>query len=359
MSGNDRIVKVNITKGSRGVQSANFATPLFLADESDKKGSGVVQAYTSLTGVNEVYDDTDAVAIAARAHFIQPLASGVFKVGFWDSDTDTAPEALNSIVDVDNQWYGLTVNDITERSEFADIAQWCELNKKFLFTVDNLTEMFDSSDTTSIAGRINAVGVSKACCIYNEVARTNGTPASYIDVGFASHILGKVIGSYTAEFKNVNGAIADNITETNRLNIYGKNALTYTELYGRDVIENSRVLDGTAYDPSTGVGGEWIDIEIGVDWIESRMQEAVASLIMFSEKIAYTDNGIGLIVSEVERILNIGVQRGLIDTFDVSAEPALDQSVEDRNARKYNGITWEARLAGAVHSTVINGTVEV
>jgi hypothetical protein len=352
---NNRIVDVVIKKGSRGISSANFSTPLFLTDT----GKGEVETFLSLTGVTDAgYATNSEVYGAASAHFSQSGYPAIFKVADWDG-VDDIKETLSGIKDVDNQWYGLIIDDISKRASFLDAADWCVDNKKFMFAVDNIASMLESSDTTSVAGTINTVGKSKACCLYNEVARTDTSESSYADVAFASAILGRTIGSYTGEFKTLSGMTTDNLLEADRLNLYGKNAVVFNELYGRDVVQNARVLDSTTYDPATGIGGEWIDIEIGLDWLEARMTEAVVKILINSEKVPYTAEGISLLKSAVSQILQIAKDRGFLSDYVVKSERAEDQSTEDRQARIYNGISWTATLAGAIHATTINGTVEV
>ena len=354
MSDISRIVDVVITRGSRGISSANFSTPLFLYEDFVATGTEIVQTFNSVNEVIEQYPSDNVIASAARAHFGQIGNPRVWKVGEWDTLVDTTPDdALAKIVAEDDDFYGVCVNDLSDATNIALVATWCQDNGKFLFTASSEGAVLTGSSENTIPGLINTDTASKkAFCIYNSNTRADATIKSFPDVAYASLILGKTIGSYTGEFKTIDGIIPDKFTGTQRGFMEAINTARYNEIYGRNVVENARVLDGN--NP-----GEYLDTEIGVDWLKTRMTEAVFTLIVNSDKVAMTDSGVASLQSVVTSSLQTAVDVGFLASFTVDAPSVSTLSTQDRAERKYNALTWTAVLAGAIHSTQINGTVEV
>jgi hypothetical protein len=109
-------------------------------------------------------------------------------------------------------------------------------------------------------------------------------------------------------------------------------------------------------------GGEYIDVVRFIDWNNIRMQEAQAFTILSSEKIGYTDAGVSTLLAQVSKVLDIGVAAGgwTSDPYPTcTAQLVATVPVLDRAARAYNGISWEATLAGAIHLNNIRGQVHV
>lgn len=356
MSTLDSIVQVVITRETRGIASANFSDVLFLT----KTATSRVKSYSTAKEVaDDGYAANSAEYLAALAFFNQNAHPQKFLIGQWDElAPETITDALNAIIDENNAWYGLVVDDISTSADIVSAATWAKANKKFLFTSTADTVVVDSteaSDVTSIAYLLNDGAQNKTNLLYNTATRgAAGTTADYPDVSFASNILAKVIGSYTAEYKTITGASTDELTTTQIGNAEDKNTSYYISLYGRDIIRGSRVTDG-----NTPKNGEWLDIEIGLDWLEVRIQEEVFLAIINAEKVPYTDKGTLILSSAVEEVLERAVSQGLVASYTVAVEPVSQQSTTDRANRVYNGISFEAVLAGAIHTTTINGIVRV
>ena len=110
------------------------------------------------------------------------------------------------------------------------------------------------------------------------------------------------------------------------------------------------------------VGGEKIDVMIGVDWTEARMRENIWFRMVNAKKVPYTAAGTTIIETEIRRVLSEGIRNGLFaDTpaLVVIMLAVLSQDANDRAARIYRGITFEARLAGSIRFVKIRGVVNV
>jgi hypothetical protein len=99
------------------------------------------------------------------------------------------------------------------------------------------------------------------------------------------------------------------------------------------------------------------------------MQVRIVNLFLANPKIPFTDGGINLVGNAVFCSLKSGEDRGgiarteynedgdEIPGFEISIPLAVNIPDSDKQARVLNGITWKARLAGAIHVAHINGTL--
>ena len=104
-----------------------------------------------------------------------------------------------------------------------------------------------------------------------------------------------------------------------------------------------------------------IDVIRFIDWLRAQMQERVALLIIANGgKLPYTDASVGLVKGELRAVLNEGIRRGGLSPdvpATIIAPKVADVSTADRNARRLPDVTFNARLAGAIHKVLISGTV--
>jgi hypothetical protein len=109
-------------------------------------------------------------------------------------------------------------------------------------------------------------------------------------------------------------------------------------------------------------GGEYIDVIIFVDWLEARMRESIFFRLVNTKKIPYTQAGVTIIENEIRRVLAEGITNGGLapnpqPKVTVPNVLALDPNL--RATRTLEGISFEGRLAGAIHFTTVRGTVTV
>ena len=81
-----------------------------------------------------------------------------------------------------------------------------------------------------------------------------------------------------------------------------------------------------------------------------------------SKKIPFTAAGAAIIEAEIRGQLNDGIRVGGLAASPaptVEVPDVLSVSVNARAQRIFEGITFEARLAGAIHFVKISGTVTV
>ncbi len=128
---------------------------------------------------------------------------------------------------------------------------------------------------------------------------------------------------------------------------------------------------------STGVGmtqegvmasGRFIDVQRSIDFMEARMGEAIATLLLSVPKIPYTDAGMTVLEATIQQQMNsyvgLGILGPLLNTTDgalfrIVIPKIADQLEADRNAREVKNIQVEGQLAGAVHKVNITLNAQV
>lgn len=248
-------------------------------------------------------------------------------------------------------WYGWLLAAATD----ADILQgaaWTEGQKKRFFP-GSATTAIGTSASTDVASKLKTAGYKRTALLWSIAGTAQGSAAAWV-----GGQLPLTPGSNTWAFKTLPGISADTLTSTQRSNaignpvagIAGKNANIYTSLGGLGVTQMG-----------TSASGDFIDVGIGVDWLEAEIQSRVWRRLATVRKVPYTDAGVAVLMSEVRAAIDQGVVNGLIDPagIEVSAPGVLDVSANRRAQRIAPPISFTCRLQGAFHAVVIDGTVTV
>lgn len=242
-----------------------------------------------------------------------------------------------------DDWYCLI---LTSRLE-ADIytaAAWIEARKK-IFLACSTDAVTLTSAVTDIAGVLHALSYARTSILYHD------TSAQYAEAAWAGRVLPLDPGSETWAFKSMNGISAVALTTTQSGYVRTtKKANTYEAIAGVNVTREGAMASG-----------RFIDQTRFIDWMEARMKEGVFALAISVPKIPFTNAGISLVENVVRRVLNDGVAAGGIDPDSIVVSTPLVSAVSTANraARRLPGVTFSARLTGAIHGVTVNGTVAV
>jgi hypothetical protein len=258
---------------------------------------------------------------------------------------------LTEIVKTDNDWYGLLADTVDEVFVEA-IAAWVESHYKIYFTRSEDVDIYDSGSTTDIAAVLDTAERERTAVIFNE------DNDDYIDGCWMGKGLPYAPGSITYKFKTLSGpAASTTLTGTERQNILNKNCNLYSYIAGVNMMEEG-----------TMASGEFIDIIIGIDYIRARMAENIFGKLVNAKKIPYTDAGIAIIEAEIRAVLENAIKIGIVarapEEFEgkdyvVEAPKVADISDNDKANRLLPDVTWQARLAGAIHKVIVVGHVQV
>jgi len=248
-------------------------------------------------------------------------------------------QLLNTVVDSNNDWFGLVATDYSIDT-IENLSTWIDTQEKiYAVTTDDLAELIYSqivnSDNTIIA-------------YHDDLPNAN-----YVAECLLAHLLVRTIGSTTGKFRQLQGILEANVPITDLIELHNNNVLSYIEKMG--------VLQTTEGKVSSG---EYIDVILGTYFIQFRMEEELAMLAINIPKIPYSNEGIALLSSVAEKILKLATAQGIIledddgnGVYEITIVRREDTSVADIANRVYNGISWTAVLAGAIHEGTITGVL--
>lgn len=251
---------------------------------------------------------------------------------------------INEITVVNNVWYAVMIESHLEADILA-VAGQIEGMKK-VYATSSSTSDIKTTATTDVFSKLQDLGYQRTFGIYSATADTE-----FPECAWVGYQLQEQPGSNTWAYKALAGVTVSKLSDTESQNIQSKAGSTYERVGGLNSTIGAKMF-----------GGEWIDVMIFVDWLEQRMKERLWSRMVNSKKIPYTAAGAAIIEAEIRAQLNDGIRVG-----GLAPSPAPTVSVPDvlslpQNARAqriFEGIKFEARLAGAIHFVKIAGTVTV
>lgn len=306
--------------------------------------AGLKTAYlvSPITGIT-ITDNLDGTAIIAST------VDWSFKVGAnlaasASPSTETWVEALAAVEQENNSWFGLTTETHTEADVLA-LAGAIEGRKK-IYGVSSPSADIKTTSTTDLLSKLKLLGYDKTFCIFSENADTE-----FPECALMAYQLQEQPGSNTWAYKDLTGVTVSSLSSTASSNISGKNGITFEEIGGARATTEGKM-----------VGGEYIDVMVFALWLEARMTERIWFRLANSKKIPYTQAGATIIEAEIRAQLTEGVRVGGIapaPAFQVYVPNVLDLEPNLRASRIFEGITFEARLAGAIHKVKIRGSLTI
>lgn len=258
--------------------------------------------------------------------------------------TEAWADAIDAVSQANDTWYGLTT-EARSKADILAIAATIEARKK-IYVVSTADADVLTNVTTDVASALKAAAYQRTAYLYSEAATSN-----FPECAWVGYQLQEQPGSNTWTYKSLAGVAVSTLSATASVNVRNKNGTTYEAIGGVN-----RTYGGAM------AGGEWIDVMVFVDWLEARMRERLWFRLANSKKIPFTRQGTTVLETEVRAQLAEGVRvGGLADDRAplVIVQDVLDVSPNMRAQRRYEGISFEARLAGAIHFTTIRGTVSV
>jgi hypothetical protein len=302
-------------------------------------------------------DDTTHVTctspVAGEMHSFElvstSLAStGVFNVSLEDRTTDPGIAAdLAAMLAADANWYAVVIADSAGKAEATAAAAYLETVRRIALyqTADALAH--SSSSVDDVAYNLKATGYTRSSVwFYPHLGLSTGQ--------LAAAVLGRCLplnpGKVTFAHKELSGVTVASPTETQSANLEAKNANHYTE-----------IGDGGDTFPGKSCEGEYIDVIRDLDKSYSRMQTAALSVVRSSDKVPFDDNGIDTMGGAIRGALKADETDGIYakGSTSVTTPAASAVSSGDKAVRNLTGVTFFARVAGAIHITEVTGTVSV
>lgn len=330
----NRYVSVSITRQTKAVSQKGFGMPLILTEDK-------VAAYKEYGGDTALADIGVDFGTSSKTYKLATSLLGqepkVDTVAVYGVATTTGlAAALNTLVLDNNDWFYLTCTEQAD-ADITELSTWVATQEKLYFA---------STLNKTLASTLNN---------QNAAILVHPNPETYPAEAWVGVGAPLEIGSFTWTFKTLNGINPANYNTTDINTIEDNNASTY-------------IKEGGVNITSKGVttSGEYIDIIQSQYFIKSRMTENVFGLLARMPKVPFTDNGIALVVAEMESALKAAFNQGVIaedadgkPMFEIIAPSREDVSTNDRANRLLPGMKWKATIAGAVENVDIDGTLLV
>lgn len=259
---------------------------------------------------------------------------------------------LANISAQNNSWYGLAINAATD-ADITQAAAYIEGVKKIFLAVTSTTAVSGAA-TTDVGSVLQGKAYKRTAIAYS--------PAN-VGAGFASAWLGGQLpltpGSNNWAYKTLAGQTADTLTATQVATCIG-NPIAGTA--GKNVNVYQTVGGVNITQMGVMAGGQYIDITVGLDWLQSTLQTNIFAALVNAKKLPYTDAGASVLISAVRSGIDLGVSNGLIDgtsTISVTAPAVATVPTNQRANRIAPPISFVCRVQGAFNSVSVAGTVNV
>ncbi len=358
------VVNVIVNLSPRAAVRSGFNLSMLIADSSGTALSveNRVGIYSNLDSMLEDdFTETMPEYQAAQIYFAQSSNPGKVAIGYWDSENETLAAAIAACRTYNLEWWGVVpLGKMDTEGAFAPppSVELLEAALTIESAVPDSTMTCVSEDLVFLT-KLKSLNYRRTMSIYSP------------DVNKAVGILGWAMGAntrlansaYTLKFKRLVGVEVDPLTEAQvsdaeavNANVYVNRGATY------DMFEQGTMADGT-----------WFDEMINLDMLSNYIQLSVMDLLTKTAKVPQTESGIASMINSFTPDLDMAVRTGFaapgiwtapgfldLQTGDpveagylVMHDAVDDQSVADREARIAPPIYIALKLAGAIHSVVI------
>lgn len=349
---NDNVVDVQISVTKASNSATRFGHMLIIGPTPTNPGATSVPEVAAYN-INDIptqlkkagFGETDVIYKAAQKVAIATTPSDVVYIAIQKSagsGLEDITATMQRAIDYTNDFWAVCPVGIGD-ADLQKLAEFIETVEPGVFMDVASTKISD----TVITGQYERTRV---------IHQTYDT--DYANVGEMAAMLSHAPGSATFQFLNIPGLEAQALTQSEINAMEKNNTACYVSLYG-----NSCVYGGKT------VSGEWADTILFKDWLIDRIQRKVSGLFIKLDKVPYTDAGITMIQSNMISALEEGRTAGGIAedetdddgnitpgfTTSVPRGRSLDEA--KRAHRVLESCTFEARLAGAIHSVTVRGNL--
>lgn len=279
-------------------------------------------------------------------------------------DTETPVDSLAAIAVAGINYVGLvthkTMRDIVGVANGAttlEIAQFCEADKKIFMNTTNSLSVLNSAISTDVASVLKTATLRYTLTTFSKNYNLY-TSASVF--GRAASVNFSAIGStITLNLKQMPGITAEDLTPAEFGVLRSK--------YASAVVQIGNTANG--YTDSRMASGSWLDTTHGLMWLENRCEVDMFNLLYQSNtKIPYTQVGINMCASILDRSLQAAVRNGLCgpgylpdgtylpEGYLISSVSLADVPSSDKGNRVYKGLSFVMVGAGAMHEVTVQGS---
>lgn len=336
-------VSISISKSAANADSFNKLLLVTVAPTGDNPPANYAEYGSVAEIVSAGFDENGEVYNAALVAFSNGASSIVIATkGTNETVANVLDRAYSS-----GSWYGFALIGF-EDSEYVNAATWAEANEKlFGFTTTKAENPLGDGAYYNTHG-----------WYVKDTSETGNTYNAYLHIAVMAKCFTYEAGEETWAYKSLSLVSDTVLTSAERDALEAINLNYYVEC-----------ANGKITFPGKTIAGEWIDVIRGKAWLQSDMQNRVYSLFVKNPKVPYTSKGIALIENQMIASLKQAQANGLVaeDEYDdednlvagftVTVPTAANTTDAERASRNLNACKFTARLAGAIHTVVIKGTL--
>lgn len=299
--------------------------------EGTTKGHKV---YHSISALSEDFDSTTDTYKKASAVLAQRNAPGsVHVITFEDGKIVEAAEDYFF-----EEWHFaiLATHDAADALALSNMIE--EQEYKFFVTqaatVAGLTPFADNESTIGLVHPIE----------------------EYFDAAIVGAVGSLQPGSVTWKFRgDLVGITAQKLSVSQLEAVHNVNGIAYVVKAGIP-----QTSEGTT------LSGEYIDAIHGTHWVKASLETQLQYTLSTTDKLSFDASGIDLLNAVASNVLETATAQGIVavDTegkglYTVTTLQREDLDPADIAARNYKGLSFNYQRSGAIHSVVVNGTIEV
>jgi len=315
--------------------------------------AALVTALGTPTGVT-VTDNLDGTFDLTKSGVDDFSVSELNLVALTYTVTESAPTALQEIIDEDNDFYFITTHERTQAFILAMAAEAEARKKLYFFAVseaEGIAALEDPVNANDTLGKVADLGyIQTSGSFYQD-------DAAYYECGLVGKGAPYNPGTITWDNQRVAGftdtkdpATGKSLSTTQKNNLVVRNASFTEDVGGLTITRNVKTA-----------AGEWVDVVRSKDFLIARITEAYQNKLINSNKISYTNSGINemrsVLSTTLDRYINKPESPNILDEdnpYELDFPRAEDVSFADKSARVLNA-SFTGYLAGAIHVVNIQG----
>ena len=276
-----QVVEVYISREIAQIDTASFDTPLLMVNLPDiinnnAPGNPViipadttlrVRTYTDLKTVGDDFGVTSEAYKMAQKLLGNDLRPAQFMIGVKNS-TETYTQGLQAIIAYNGDWYMIAIDSKVE-GDIKEVAAVIQAERRIFGASTADVGVPDPAVTNDIGSFLKDGGYDRTFLVYHAEAATN-----FPEVAWMGGQISEVPGSNTWCFKGGAGVQVSKLTNTQITALDAKKVNYITRLGGVNMFRTGTTSEG-----------EWIDVMIGLDWVQARMQEQIFYRLATQKKI--------------------------------------------------------------------------
>lgn len=278
--------------------------------------------------------------------------SGKLEIDSFVPTFDSIAENMEKICSADDDFYGIVLTT-REQDKILEMADWCESHTKLFGVAIAEPGAKNAEVTTDTGSKLKNGNYFRTFWYYHADAEKD-----YLEAAIFARCFAVLPGGETWANKRLGGVITDRLRENEYIAVTKKNGNTFEAFRNLSITQNGKVA-----------AGEWIDVIRFRDWLVETIKTEEFVMLINRDKLPYTDNGIAIVESVLNKVLALGQVRGGIAPteydedgnknlgYEITVPLAANISPNVKASRKLEDVKFVARLAGAIHCVDIKGSL--